>query len=116
MDSGLAAFAAPRNDDGLFPIQFVRQPSGKECAPSHFRDTICPSHARRITLETREGAGKAGRDERTRSLACGLKEAHELKSPQVRRCVTGLPCAMVYDLLRALLGVHDLLVTVACET
>ena len=41
--------------------------------------------------------------ERTRSLACSERK-HASKSPQVRRN-SGIPCAMVYGLWRALPGV-----------
>ena len=41
-----------------------------------------------------------------------MKKPHELITTGTA-AFTGLPCATVYDFLRALPGVHDLLVTVA---
>ena len=45
-----------------------------------------------------------------------MKEAHKLKSPQVRRNKPALPAQWFYGFLRDLPGVHDLLVTVACKS
>ena len=41
-----------------------------------------------------------------------MKEAHKLKSPQVRRNKPALPARWFYGFLRDLPGVHDVLVTV----
>src|SRR6202008_541378 len=64
----------------------------------------CPSWKQRA--QGRPGAG------RTRSLVCS-KKAHELFTTGSTE-TSGLPCAMVLTLLRALPGVRDLIVTVAC--
>src|SRR5262249_32058853 len=64
-----------------------------------------------MTLTKMEGAGNAG------CLAApiasrGNRENHASFSHHRYAVCTGIPCAMVYDLFRALPGVRDLLVTV----
>jgi len=73
-----------------------------------------PSLASIVSLERERAQGKPG-VLCTRSLACN-KRKHTSKSTTGTPKQSDLPCAMVYDFLRALPGVHDLLVTVARET
>ena len=74
----------------------------------HAPEVLCGIRVPRVT----EGAGKAGRAA-TPQPRVGMKKPHELVTTGTA-AFAGLPCAMVYDFLRALPGVHDLLVTVAC--
>jgi hypothetical protein len=64
-------------------------------------------------------SGNRGRSE-DRALAapaasCAVRKAHELVTTGSTK-TSGLPCAMVLTLLRALPGVRDLIVTVACKS
>jgi hypothetical protein len=61
-----------------------------------------------------EGAGKTGCWLHPRPRVQCRK--HTSYSPQVQPERPGLPCAMVYGLWRALPGVRDLIVTVACRS
>src|SRR5713226_542297 len=64
--------------------------------------------------EKAEGAGKAGCALHPRSrVQFARKNAHT--SIQVQRRTSGLPCAMVYGLLRALLGEPGSFATIARE-
>ena len=73
------------------------------------RDGEAPELLLKATLEETRAQGRPGAG-RTRSLVCS-KKAHELVTTGSTE-TSGLPCAMVLTLLRALPGVHDLLVTV----
>jgi hypothetical protein len=76
---------------------------------ARFASEFCTNFVpRKQRAQGRPGAG------RTRSLVCS-KKAHELVTTGSTE-TSGLPCAMVLTLLRALPGVRDLIVTVACET
>src|SRR5215470_19687189 len=44
-----------------------------------------------------------------------MEKAHKRRHHRLSR-TTDIPCAMVYDLFRALPGVRDLVVTVACRS
>ena len=82
------------------------QTCGRALAPE------CARGLKQILVPRKQRAqGKPGA-QHTRSLACKMKKAHEqvTTGPPKR---SGLPCAMVYGLFWALLGVHDLVVTVA---
>ena len=46
----------------VIPIQLLKQPAITRTRTFASRDTICPSSAKCITLDNREGAGKAGRE------------------------------------------------------
>jgi hypothetical protein len=89
-DSGSGAYAPSRNDGGHIST-FSRHD-----APELFKQT---------TLKSEEGAGKTGCALHPRSrVQCASKNAHT--SIQVQRKHSGLPCAMVLRLIRALLGDH----------
>src|SRR6185437_7067154 len=77
----------------------------------HSRGAMAPEVLQTRPLKSSRAQGKPGA-QRTHSLACEMKKAHEqvTTGPPKR---SGLPCAMVYGLFCALPGVHDLLVTVA---
>ena len=105
-------YAAPWID-GLLPSSLVelrRKPwslsSGaqrRKDAASCSRGTMCPRFTYLARPSRIEGAGKAGCTLHPRSRAqCAQRSAHT--SIQVQRRHPGLPCAVVYDLLRALLG------------
>jgi len=63
----------------------------------------------------RRAQGKPGAS-RTRSLACGCREAHEPKSPQVQPDRPGPPCAKVLTVSFVFSLVTGLFVTIACKT
>jgi hypothetical protein len=68
----------------------------------HSRGAFHPSFASFITLIRDKGAGKPGwplHPGPPRKEICA-----SAREPQVEAVTTGLPCAMVYDLLRALPG------------
>ena len=50
---------------------------------------------------------------RARGLVCGMKKAYERSHHRFNRNVPAFPAQWFYGFLRALPGVHDLLVTVA---
>jgi hypothetical protein len=77
------------------------------------RDGEAPELLLKATLEETRAQGRPGAG-RTRSLVCS-KKAHELVTTGSTE-TSGLPCAMVLTLLRALPGVRDLIVTVACKS
>src|ERR1700757_123339 len=75
------------------------------------RDGEAPELLLKATLEETRAQGRPSAG-RTRSLVCS-KKAHELVTTGSTE-TSGLPCAMVLTLLRALPGFRDLIVTVAC--
>src|SRR6266478_5996501 len=78
------------------------------------RGAMRPSCASIFTLEKQEGAGKAGCALHPRSRVQNAQtKAHT--SIQVQRRQSGLPCAMVYDLLRALPGEPSSFATVTSQ-
>ena len=87
---------------------------------SGMRDHAFPRHKRTrvvasLTLVRGEGAGNTGCEARTHSLAC-TKGKHTSIVTTGQPLRIGVPCAVVLTAyLRALAGVHDLLVTVACS-
>jgi hypothetical protein len=67
-----------------------------------------------MALEIKRAQGTPGA-RCTRGLVCKLHERNAHTSIQVQRRQSGIPCAMVYGLFRALLGVPGFLATVARE-
>ena len=89
-----------RRDDGDRRDDEERRDDG-DMSP-HSRGAFHPSFASFITLIKDKGAGKTGwplHPGPPRKEICA-----SAREPQVQAVTTGLPCAMVYDLFRALLG------------
>ena len=114
---------APDDAEPVIGRAFAR-PVGIAVEALHrVRDTsACSRHARpRPGFARQRPSKKRGRREcRVRGPhprpCVQMKEAHKLKSPQVRRNKPALPAQWFYGFLRDLPGVHDLLVTVACKS
>ncbi len=70
-------------------FQFFKQPRHKSASPRHRSPGLCADHPRKT-----EGAGNAGCADRTHSLTCAKKKAHE-RSHHRYAASTGIPRAMV---------------------
>src|SRR6516225_6825335 len=79
----------------------------------HSRGADCVRAIRKTTLDRREGAGNAGCFGWHPQPRVQVRKAHELVTTGTAASPT-FPARWCYGLLRALPGVHDLLVTVAC--
>src|SRR6202008_201615 len=66
------------------------------------RDRIRPSFSQRSAFESLEGAGKTGWPHAPGALT--QKKFARARKPQVQAVTTGLPCAVVLRLIRALPG------------
>ena len=98
--------------DPVFKQQSMRLPA--EHATTHSRDALRPRHA--LNLDPPRYRGR--REDRVPAApmapcAASAQKKHTGCNHRYRRNHTGLPCAVVYDLLRALLGEPDFVVTVA---
>jgi len=78
--------------------------------PRHDLPELC----KRSPLKRQRAQGKPGA---SNAPAASRPNKKRTRASHYRSAETsGLPCATVYDFLRALPGVHDLLVTVACRS
>jgi hypothetical protein len=76
---------------------------------------IAPEFPQTFFPRTTEGAGNAGVISITRSLACSERK-HTSKVTTGESRHAAFPARWFYGFLRALPGVHDVLVTVACRS
>src|SRR5262249_38093621 len=89
------------------PNKTVKQPCARILAAR-----LRPSFASMLSLEEKRARGKPGAG-RTRSLACRMKKHTSGSHHRFNRAGPGLPRASGFNgFLRALPGVHDVLVTV----
>ena len=92
---------------GLLGCSLARDDSGMSLHDVlHSRGTICPSYASSVAPQKTEGAGKAGCCDRTRSLVCKIVAQSTHTSHTGTPKHSGIPCAMVLRLIRALVSAN----------
>jgi hypothetical protein len=90
--TGSSAFA---DDDGWREVRIRDK-------PPRSRGTMCPSDARTVRLSITEGAGKAGCQVHTRSLACKMEKARKLSHHRYAQKHPAFPARMVLTVSFAL--------------